>query len=98
MYRHFGQELLYASSDDPDLSIYAARRNDGALTVMVINLGAEEKSKPLRLEHYLPSAPAEVWRFDAARQAEPLGQQEVTSGETIVWPARSMTLLVLPSP
>lgn len=96
MYRHFGQELLYASSDDPDLSIYAARRSDGALTVMVINLGAEEKKKPLLLENYGPSAPAEVWLFDAPHPAQLLGRQEVLSGQDAVWPAQSMSLLVLP--
>ena len=31
LYKMFGNELVYSSSDDPDLSIYAARRADGAV-------------------------------------------------------------------
>ena len=50
LYKMFGNELVYSSSDDPDLSIYAARRADGALTVIVINLSAKEKTKAIRIE------------------------------------------------
>ncbi len=70
MYKQFGQELLYASSDDPDVSIYAARRQDGAPTLMLINLGSYEKQKPLQLENVSTSRPAEVWLFDINHQAE----------------------------
>jgi alpha-L-arabinofuranosidase len=41
--------LVYSSSDDPELSIYAARREDGTLTAFVINLSLEEKTKAIRI-------------------------------------------------
>jgi hypothetical protein len=96
MYQHFGDELLYASSDDPDVSIYAARRQDGTLTLMLINLGPEDKRKPLRLENVTPTGPAEVWLFDADHQAERIGAQAVADGTEITLPGRSISLYVLP--
>jgi hypothetical protein len=96
MYKHFGDELLYASSDDPDVSIYAARRQDGTLTLMLINLGPEEKRKPLRLESVTPTRPAEVWLFDADHRAERIGAQVIADGAEITLPAQSISLYVLP--
>jgi len=96
MYKHFGDELLYASSDDPDVSIYAAWRHDDTLTLMLINLGPEEKRKPLRLENVTPTGPAEVWLFDADHQAERIGAQAIADGAEIALPAQSISLYVLP--
>lgn len=96
MYQHFGEELLYSSSDDADLSIYAAQREDGALTVMIINLGPEEKQTPLRVDGRDTDAPAEVWLFDAEHQAEQIESQTLTSGDTITIPSQSITLYVFP--
>jgi len=96
MYKRFGQELLYASSDDPDLSIYAARREDGVLTVMVINLSPEEKEKPLLLSGFTPGGSAEVWRFDTGHLAESVGTETIGPETTIALPAQSITLYVVP--
>ena len=38
MYHKFGNELIYSSSSNSDLSVYAAKRADGSITIMVINL------------------------------------------------------------
>lgn len=94
MYRHFGSQLVYAASDDPYVSIYAARREDGALTVMVINLSDEEKRKPLQIKGMNPLA-AETWRFDAAHNAENLGQQPLFTEGRLVIPPQSITLYIL---
>jgi len=96
MYKHFGDELLYASSDDADVSIYAARRKDGALTLMLINLGPEEKRKPLRLENVTLDGPAEIWLFDAEHQAEQMGAQTIADGAEVTLPPQSISLYVLP--
>jgi hypothetical protein len=92
LYQRFGSELVGASSDDPDLSIYSALRDDGALTVMVINLGSEERTYPLRIDGFATTE-AQVWRFDAEHAAEQIGTQTL-AGE-ITLPAQSMTLYVL---
>jgi hypothetical protein len=55
MYRKFGSELVYSSSDDPNVSIYAAKREDGALTIMLTNLSLEEVTKALRVEGQVPA-------------------------------------------
>jgi hypothetical protein len=96
MYKRFGDELLYSSSDDPDVSIYAARRQDGALTLMIVNLGPEEERKPLRLENVTPTDPAELWLLDASHVAEQIGEQTIAGGVEITLPPQSMTLYVIP--
>ena len=92
IYRRFGSALVYASSDDADLSIYAALRDDGALTLVVINLGPDERTYPLRVAGF-PFDAAQVWRFDAEHAAEQIGDQTL-DGE-ITLPPQSMTLYVL---
>lgn len=96
MYTHFGSELLSAASGDPDVSIYAARRDDGTLTLMVINLGPDEVTKTLALDGFTPSGDAEVWRFDADHNAEQVDSLALSDGATITVPGQSMTLFALP--
>lgn len=93
LYRKFGNELVYSSSDDADLSIYAARRADGALTVIVINLALEEKTKAFRIEGQ-DQVQAEVWLFDPSHKAEIIG--EINISNSITAPPQSMTLYILP--
>jgi hypothetical protein len=92
LYKKFGNELLYSSSDDPDLSIYAARREDGALTVMVINLSLEEKTKAIRIGDQA-QVQAEAWLFDPEHKAENVGSVELSNG--IIVPAQSITLYIV---
>ena len=93
LYKMFGNELIYASSDDLDLSIYAARRTDGALTIIVINLSATEKTKAIRIEAQ-SQVQAEVWLFDASHKGENIGESDISNGISV--PAQSMTLFVIP--
>lgn len=95
MYKLFGDQLVYTSSDDPHVSIYASRRDDGRLTLMMINLGDEAVTKPLNLAGFSPVGTAEVWRFDAEHQAEMIGRQPVANGAKLTLPPQSMTLYVL---
>jgi alpha-L-arabinofuranosidase len=96
LYKQFGSELIYAASDDPLVRIYAARRADGALTVIVINLGSDEATKPLELDNASPTGPAEVWRLDADRLTERTGEQAIASGDDITLPAQSISLYIFP--
>jgi len=93
LYKMFGNELVYSSSDDPDLSIYAARRADGALTVTVINLSPEEKIKVIRVENQA-QVQAEAWLFDASHKAENIGELDISNGVSV--PPQSMTLFIIP--
>jgi hypothetical protein len=96
LYKRFGDGLVYADSGVADLSIYAARRDDGALTLMVVNLADEEQTAPLHLAGFDPAGKAQVWRFDAEHQAEQLDDFPLTDGADLTLPGRSMTLFVLP--
>ena len=93
LYKLFGNELVYSSSDDPDLSIYAARRADGALTIIVINLSVEEKIKAIRIEDQ-PKVRAQAWLFDPSHKAENIGELDISNGVSA--PPHSMTLFVIP--
>lgn len=97
MYTHFGSELLSADSSDPDVRIYAALRDDGALTIIVINLGPDEATKTLDLGDFEAAGDAEVWLFDASHNAEQQNSISLSSGAQITVPAQSMTLYVLPA-
>jgi alpha-L-arabinofuranosidase len=92
LYKKFGNELVYSSSDDPDLSIYAARRADGALTVMVINLSLEVKTKAIQIGNQ-SQIQAEAWLFDPEHKVENIGAVQLSSG--IIVSAQSITLYVV---
>jgi hypothetical protein len=92
MYKMFGDELLYSASDDPDLSIYAARDADGALTIIVINLSLEEKTKNIQIKG-MTKIQAETWLFDPTHPAENIGTLDIS--ESPVFPPQSMTLYVV---
>jgi hypothetical protein len=92
MYKMFGNELVYSSSDNPDLSIYAAQRSDGALTIMVINLSLEEQTKALRIADQ-SSVKGKAWLFDPTHNAENIGNIEL-SGE-VKFPPQSINLFII---
>ena len=92
LYKKFGTELVFSSSDDPDLSIYAAQREDGALTIMVINLSLEERTKAVQIAEQSQGR-AETWLFDPAHKAENMGIFALSG--PITFPPQSMTLYVL---
>jgi hypothetical protein len=92
MYKKFGSELIYSSSDDMDVPIYAARREDGALTIMVINLSFEEQTQPLRIADQA-SVKAEAWLFDPSHPVENMGQVDLSGDITL--PAQSISLFII---
>ncbi len=95
MYKMFGDLLVASSSGLADVSLYAARRGDGALTIMAINLGDEAVTTPLQLSGFNPSGDAEVWRFDVDHKAEQIDSQPLADGAEVTLPSQSMTLYVV---
>ena len=98
---HFGDLSVSAIAPDPDtLSTFAAlRSSDGALTVMVINKVAGNTPVTLNLANFTPSGSAQRWQIDSTASGAVLGQPAVTlagSSLTIIAPAQSITLLVIP--
>lgn len=94
LYKNFGSEQLYATSGVEDVDIFAARRDDGALTVMVINLSDAEKQIPLQVTG-MELVEAEVWRLDKTHNAENLGVQPFTAVGLLTLPPQSATLYVI---
>lgn len=95
MYQHFGTRLVWSASDDRHVSLFAARRADGALTLMFVNLKDTAVEKPLHITGLTPGGTAEAWLFDAAHKAEKLPNQ--TLGGTVSLPPQSMLLFVIPN-
>lgn len=91
LYQQFGDELLFSETDDPYVSIVAARRDDGAITVMLTNLTDEAQEKPLQIVG-VDTAKADVWTIEPEVFAKNLGEMEV--GSTVTLPSQSMRLLV----
>jgi hypothetical protein len=93
LYSRFGSQVVMTASDVPDVNIYAALRDDGALTMMIVNLSAEAVTAPLTITGFDPSDEAEVWRLDAEHKGEHLGMQPL--GSQISVPRDSLTLLIV---
>jgi hypothetical protein len=93
MYARFGSEAVMTASDVPDVNIYAALRDDGALTMMIVNLSAESATMPLTITGFDPAEEAELWRLDAEHRGESLGLHRLESSLTV--PGDSLTLLIV---
>ena len=94
LYKNFGSDQVYAGSGIPDVDIFAAKRNDGALTLMVINLSDMEQKVPLQVAGRQLTE-AEVWLLDATHNAETLGVQAIPADGVLTLPAQSATLYVI---
>jgi hypothetical protein len=94
IYKQFGNHLLAASSDEPMLSVFAARRDDGSVTVIFVNRGEAQLERPLQLAQGDALRLAEAYLFDAGHNAEPLTPPGFKNGDSIVLAARSVTLFV----
>lgn len=94
LYKNFGSEQVYAASGVTDVDIFAAKRADGALTLMVINLSDVEQRAPLKVNG-VNLKEAEVWLLDATHNAENLGTQPFATDGVLTIPAQSATLFVI---
>lgn len=94
LYKQFGTELVASESGVEYLSIYAALRDDGALTLMVVNLADEAQTTTVAINNFEVTVPAEVWRLDAENMAVQLSDLDLSDGEISV-PGQSVTLYVV---
>lgn len=95
LYQQFGSELLASQSGDPDVTITAALRDDGTLTLMIVNRAPDEKTLPLTIAGAETLGEAEIWRFDADHNAEPIGATTLTPAGEITLPAQSISLILI---
>jgi alpha-L-arabinofuranosidase len=94
LYRNFGSEQVHAASGAADVDIFAAQREDGTLTLMVINLSDTEQRVPLQVQG-VKLTEAEVWLLDATHNAENLGMQAFPADGVVTLPMQSATLYVI---
>ena len=93
MYKNFGSQQVYAGSGVADVDVFAAKRQDGTLTIMVINLSDTEQRIPLQLKGMTLSQ-ADVWLLDASHNAENLGIQSIPADGSLTLTAQSATLYI----
>lgn len=97
----FGETSVSAVSGNPDLlSIFAAQRSDGTLTVMVLNKATSDLTSSIELANFSPASVAQAYTYSSANLSAIVRGVDVaasTGPMTSTFPARSITLLVLPA-
>ncbi len=93
LYQQLGTELLATESTDADVTITAARRSDGTLTLLVVNAAVEPKT--VTLSGIKSPGQAELWRLDLDHKAEKIGSADLASG-SLDLPAQSASLYIVP--
>jgi hypothetical protein len=97
----FGDTSVRATTDDPEKlsTVAAVRSSDGALTVMVINKLAVPQTTTVKLAQFSPANRVQVYRFSGSNLGAIERQPDLRLGAATVitaFPARSVTLLVIP--
>jgi hypothetical protein len=95
IWKQFGSHLLAANSDTEYVSVYAAKRDDGTVTVILINLNDTEVTKPLQINQGNNLKLTEAYLFDTTHNAESISAPSFSNGDEIVLPKESVTLYIL---
>lgn len=94
LYKHFGSHLLSSNSDETYVSVFAAKTDDGAVTVILVNRGDQEVKKPFKLEDGDQYKLVEAYLFDASHNAEQITPPGFQNGGEITIPAESVVLYI----
>jgi hypothetical protein len=94
LYSKFGTEQVYAGSGVADVSIYAARREDGALALMVVNLADSERSATLQVQG-MTSRQAELWRLEPDHLPEAASAFSLPADGGLTLSPQSVSLFIL---
>ncbi len=96
----FGETGIQASSaDQGQLAVYGALRSDSAVTAVVINKTANDLSTTLTLGSFSADTAAHVWQYSPAKLDSIVALTDVPVADgalTAVFPANSITMLVIP--
>ena len=95
IYKHFGDHLLFANSPETDVSLFAAKQEDGVITAIFVNNGDKEVSKSFKVENGNGLKIAETYLLDATHNAESITLPTFSNGAEIVLPKESVTLYIL---
>ncbi len=95
LYKRFGNQLVYASSGDPEVAVYAAKRPDDVLTIIFINRSDEEKRIPLWLQNFNIAGSVQIWRLDEEEGFHNLDPIEMKNGDEVVLPRRTASVYLM---
>jgi hypothetical protein len=95
MYRRFGNQLVFSFSPAQYVSLLAAKRQDGGLTLMLINRGEPPVSMPLQIRGGESLQLTQAYLFDAAHNAEEVALPAFQNGDVVDLPPESVMLLQL---
>ena len=94
LYSMFGSELVYSVSGVNNVSIYAAKREDGTLMLMVVNLNDDTKTMPLQFKGEMPSS-AELFLLDQEHLAQNMGVITFPNDGNLSVPGQSVSLYAI---
>ncbi len=94
MYSRFGSHLLPANSPEPLVSLFAAKKDDGSLTVMLVNRSLSAVKLPLQLNQGDAYTLAEEYLFDQTHMAESVPPPTFKNGGVVEVGARSVMLFI----
>lgn len=94
LYSMFGSQLIYSASGVENVDIYAAKRDDGTLTIMIVNLNNDAQTIPLQFKGKMPSS-AQLFILDPAHNAEDMGIITFSADGKISLPGESVSLYVI---
>jgi len=97
LFNQFGGQLVRAESDQELLPAYAALRDDGALSLMVVNKAPSTAYRAtIDLQGFAANAPVQLWRHDKATPGVQLAYDGPLAPLDITFPPYSTTMLVIP--
>jgi hypothetical protein len=97
LFNQFGDRLVRAESDQALLPAYAALRQDGALSLMVINKSPDTAYRAsIELQDFTAGSPMQVWRHDKQTPGAQIAYDGPLAPLDVTFPPYSTTMLVLP--
>ncbi len=94
LYALFGTQRVYAASGIENVSIYAAKRTDGALTLMIINLNDDPARVPLQVAGKTPAS-AQLFLLDPSHNAQDMGVVSLPADGVLDLPGQSVSLYIV---
>lgn len=98
IYKQFGSKLLVANSTLEHVSAYAARREDGAITLIIINMRDSAVNAPVAIFGSAWPSRVEHWLFDTEHRAEYQGEQTWKDDPTLTLSPQSISLYIIQNP
>jgi len=93
MFKLLGNQLVYSESGIPFVSITSALREDGKLTLLIVNLQSEDVQVPLTWKGKADVS-AEYWLFDEDNSAKQMDVLQLHNSGVISLPAESISVLI----